>query len=46
MKYEKPNMELVNLEVKDIITESQFGDAGNGTYENDKAITTPPDWGN
>lgn len=46
MKYETPNMELKELEVKDIITESQFGAADNGTYQSDKAITTPSDWGN
>lgn len=43
MKYEKPNMELVELEVKDVITASQFGGEDNGTGD-DNEITTKPDW--
>lgn len=42
MKYEKPNMELVELEVKDIIT-SSFGEEQDGTGD-DNEVTTRPDW--
>ena len=46
MKYKTPNMELVNLDMVDIITASPFGEGEIGTYDNDNALITPPDWGN
>ena len=42
MNYEKPNMELVELEVKDIIT-SSFGEQDDGAGD-DNEVTTKKDW--
>lgn len=46
MKYKKPSIELVKLDMVDIITSSPFSEGENGTYDNDNALNTPPDWGN
>ena len=46
MKYLKPEMEIVELKVEDIILTS-FVDEGDGTPGNEGEITTPDnDWGN
>ena len=48
MKYEKPNMELVELEMVDVITASSITDGGANLNDNNGTPTieeVPSDWG-
>lgn len=44
MKYNTPEMELVHLEAEDIITNSPFGNGGDGNDGNTPEITPGDDW--
>ena len=43
MKYDIPQMEVIELNVKNIIITS-FGNGGEGTPGNEGAVTPPDDW--
>ena len=44
MKYNEPEMKIVQVEVVDIITDS-FGGVENGTPDGEPTVDTPEFWG-